>query len=225
MSGFFSGRSGGGLAGGLPNGVKLAAVAFLIHQLMKQRGAGAQTSGGTTQGPAGMPQGGMGQGGTGQGSMGQGGGGLGEILGSLLGGVGGGSMASGGAGGGLGGLLGGGGGLGGLLGGLAGMLGGMRGRGLSQQVDSWVSPNENQPVSAQDLEQHFDPRDLDEAAQQAGTDRAGLLEELRQVLPQFVDRMTPQGTLPQPGAEPQAGGGGDLGSVMDDILRGRSQRG
>jgi uncharacterized protein YidB (DUF937 family) len=211
MSGFFSGRSGGGLAGGLPNGVKMAAIAFLIHQLMKQRGAEAQTPGGMAQNPAG----------TGQGGMAQGGGGLGEILGSLLGGAGGGGMAGGGAGGGLGGLLGGGGGgLGGLLGGLAGMLGGMRSRGLGGQVDSWVSPNENQPVSAQDLEQQFDPRELDEAAQQAGTDRASLLEELRQVLPQFVDRMTPQGTMPQPGAEPQAGSG-DLGSVMDDILRGR----
>ncbi|MCG7360754.1 YidB family protein [Roseomonas sp. ACRSG] len=210
MSGLFSGRSGGGLAGGLPNGVKLAAIAFLIHQLMKQRGAEAQTPGGMAQGPGGVPQSGMGQGG----------GGLGEILGSLLGGAGGG-MAGGPAGGGLGGLLGGGGGgLGGLLGGLAGMLGGMRGRGLSQQVDSWISPHENQPVSTQDLEQQFDPRELDEAAQQAGTDRASLLEELRQVLPQFVDRMTPQGTLPQHGAEPQ-GGSGDLGSVMNDILRGR----
>lgn len=207
MSGFFSGRSGGGLAGGLPNGVKLAAIAFLIHQLMKQRGAEAQAPGGMAQSP-GVPQ--------------QGGGGLGEILGSLLGGAGGGGMAGGGAGGGLGGLLGGGGGgLGGLLGGLAGMLGGMRGRGLGSQVDSWISPNENQPVSAQDLEQNFDARELDEAAQQAGTDRASLLEELRQILPQFVDRMTPQGNLPQPGAEPQGGGSGDLGSVMDDILRGR----
>ncbi|WP_158611635.1 YidB family protein [Teichococcus wenyumeiae] len=210
MSGFFSGRSGGGLAGGLPNGVKLAAIAFLIHQLMKQRGAEAQTPGGVAQHPAGAQH--------------QGGGGLGEILGSLLGGAGGGGTTGGTAGGGLGGLLGGGGagGLGGLLGGLPGMLGGMRGRGLSQQVDSWVSPNENQPVSAQDLERHFDPQELDEAAREAGTDRASLLEELRQVLPQFVDRMTPNGTLPQPGAEPQGGGGnGDLGNVMNDILRGK----
>jgi uncharacterized protein YidB (DUF937 family) len=190
MSGFFSGRSGGGLAGGLPNGVKMAAVAFLIHQLMKQRGE--------AQAPMG------------QGGMGQGGGGLTDILGSLLGG----GQA--------------GGGLGGLLGGLTGMLGGMRSRGLGSQVDSWVSPHDNQPVSAQDLEQHFDPNDLDEAAQQAGTDRAGLLEELRHVLPQFVDRMTPQGSLPQPGAEHAAGGGaggGDLGSVVDGILRGQPQRG
>jgi uncharacterized protein YidB (DUF937 family) len=221
MSGFFSGRSGGGLAGGLPNGVKMAAVAFLIHQLMKQRGE--------AQAP--MGQGGMGQGGGGLtdilGSLlggGQAGGGLGGGLGGLLGG----GQTGGGMGGGLGGLLGGGGGLGGLLGGLTGMLGGMRSRGLGSQVDSWVSPHDNQPVSAQDLEQHFDPNDLDEAAQQAGTDRAGLLEELRHVLPQFVDRMTPQGSLPQPGAEHAAGGGaggGDLGSVVDGILRGQPQRG
>jgi uncharacterized protein YidB (DUF937 family) len=203
MSGFSPGRPGHGLAGGLPNGVKMAAIAFLIHQLMKQRNGGAQA-----------PAGG-------------GGGGLGDILGSLLGGGAGGGLGGGlggGAGGGLGGALGGllgGGNLGGLLGGLAGMLGGMRSQGLGRQVDSWIAPGGNEQVSAEELERQFDPRELDEAAQQAGTDRGGLLEELRQVMPEFVDRLTPQGTLPQPGAT--APGEGDLGSSMDGILRGTSR--
>jgi uncharacterized protein YidB (DUF937 family) len=200
MSGFLSGRSGGGMLGGVPNGVKMAAVAFLIQQLMKH----GRGNDGTV--PASNATTGSG-----------GGGGLGDILGGLLGG---GGMA-GGAGG-LGGMLGGG-GLGGLLGGLSGMLGGMRSQGLGQQVDSWVAPGANQQVSPQDLERHFDPQDLDEAAQHAGTDRAGILDELSRVLPQFVDQATPHGRVPQ--QEQELGGGNNLGSIMDGILRGNQGRG
>jgi uncharacterized protein YidB (DUF937 family) len=199
MSDHVSGRSGGGLGGGLPSGVKLAAVALLIHQLMKHR-----------QGEA-APQG-------------ETGGGLGGLLGGLFGGasssppasqaggLGGGS--SGGLGGVLGGLLGGGAG-GGLLGGLGGLLAGLRGHGLDQQVDSWVQPGANRPVSPQELERGFDPQELDEAAQRAGTDRGTLLQELSAMLPQAVDRMTPQGRVPQQEADIDGGG---LGGLIASLL-------
>ncbi|WP_431269467.1 YidB family protein [Dankookia sp. P2] len=199
MSDLFSGRQGGGavggLGGGLPNGVKLAAVALLIHQLMKHRQGGA------------APQA-------------EGSGGLGGLLGGLFGGGAAGTPASqpGGLGGILGGLLGagaGGGAGGGLLGGLGGLLSGLRGQGLGQQVDSWVQPGANQPVSPQELERGFDPRELDEAAQRAGTDRGTLLQELSAMLPQAVDRMTPQGRMPQ--QEGDLGGGG-LGGLIGSLL-------
>ncbi|MFC7611063.1 YidB family protein [Teichococcus aestuarii] len=124
-----------------------------------------------------------------------GGGGLGGILGGLLGG---GAPATGGTGGGLGGMAGhgAGGGLGGLLDGLGGLLGSLRSQGLDRQVDSWVSRDTNQPVSPQDLEGSFDPRELDEAAQHAGTDRAAILAELSNILPHMVDRATPRATFP-----------------------------
>ena len=199
MSDHFSGGSGGGLGGGLPNGVKLAAVALLIHQLMKHRQA------------EGAPQA-------------ESGGGLGGLLGGLLGGGGAAAPAGpagglgGGSGGGLGGLLGGllgGGAGGGLLGGLGGLLAGLRGHGLSQQVDSWVQPGTNQPGSPEELERGFDPRDLDEAARHAGTDRGTLLQELSAMLPQAVDRMTPQGRVPQQEADL---GGSGLGGLIASLL-------
>lgn len=158
------------------------------------------------------------------------GGGLGSILGGLFGG--GGTPAS--TGGGLGGLLGGapgsggglgallgGGGLGGLLGGLGGMLGGMRDKGLGQQVDSWVSPGANQPVSAREIENAFDPQELDEAARRAGTDKESLLNELSRLLPQFVDRATPRGQVPQ--REEELGGGG-LGGLLGALFGGDADR-
>jgi uncharacterized protein YidB (DUF937 family) len=201
MSDHFSGQSGGGLGGGLPNGVKLAAVALLIHQLMKHR-----------QGEA-APQA-------------ESGGGLGGLLGGLFGGRSSGAPASqagglgGGSSGGLGGVLGGllGSAGGGLLGGLGGLLAGLRGHGLSQQVDSWVQPGSNRPVSPQELESGFDPQELDEAAQRAGTDRGTLLQELSAMLPQAVDRMTPQGRVPQ--QEADLGGGGLVGLIASLLGQG-----
>lgn len=198
MSGMFGGGSDSGVAGGLPNGVKLAAIALLAHQLMKHAQTGQDPA---NAGPAGAPAGG----------------GLGGLLGGLLGGggaaSGGGAAASGGLGGALGGLLG-----GGALGGLGGLLSSLRSHGLGPNVDSWVGPGENQPVAPKDLERTFDPKDLDEAARQAGTDRGSVLSELSNMLPGAVDKMTPGGRVPERGAAGPAGGG--LQDLLSHLLGG-----
>lgn len=215
MSDFLSGRSQGGLAGGLPSGVKLAAIALLVHQLMKHSRSGGASA------PAQ--------------EAGAGGGGLGGLLGGLFGGgaeqaparpaqapgpwghqTGGamGGQPAAGEGPGLWDMLRGGAG-GGVLGGLGGLLGGLRSQGLSQHVDSWVSHGPNQPVAPEELERGFDPHELDEAARRAGTDRNTLLRELSTMLPQAVDRLTPQGRLPQREEDMDQGGlGGLLGSLL-----------
>ena len=196
MSGLFGRGTSSGVAGGLPTGVKLAAAALLVHQLMKH--ARAEPSATAEAGPA--PTGG---------------GGLGGLLGSLLGQ--GGTAGPGGAG--LAGVLGGGalgGGAlsGGALGGLGGLLGGLRGQGLGREVDSWVGHGENRPVATREVERAFDPDELDEAARRAGTDRGSLLEELSRMLPGMVDGMTPNGRMPQREEELGGGVGGLLGRLL-----------
>jgi len=174
----------GGLAGGLSGGVKAAAVALLIHQLIKHARANQPAHQAESPG------------------AGTTGGGLGDILGGLFGGgraAGGGVLGS--AGGGL---------LGGLLGGLGGLLGDLRGQGMGRQVDSWVSPGPNEPISPAELERGIDPTALDEAARQAGTDRGSLLQELSRMLPQAVNHLTPTGRLPEREEELGAGGMGDI---------------
>jgi uncharacterized protein YidB (DUF937 family) len=178
MSDGLFGRSGGGLAGGLSGGMKMAAIALLVQQLMKHSQSGATAA----QGQAPMPQP-------------SGGGGIGDILGGLLGG-GGGAAA------------------GGILGGLGGLLGGLRNQGLERHVDSWVRPGPNEQVSGDELSRAFDPRDVDAAAQQAGTDRGTLMNEVSRVLPEMVDRLTPQGRLPQHEGELESGGIGGLLNSM-----------
>jgi uncharacterized protein YidB (DUF937 family) len=192
MSENLFGRSGGGLAGGLSGGMKAAAVALLVQQLMKHSGGQAAPS----SMPQGSPMGGDQMGGLG--------GGLGGLLGGLLGGGAAGGMLGGGA-------------AGGLLNGLGGLLGGLRSQGFEQHVDSWVQPGPNQHVSPDELSRAFDPQDIDAAAQQAGTDRGTLMNEVSRLLPEMVDRMTPHGRLPQHEGEVH---GGSMGGLLNSIFGG-----
>jgi uncharacterized protein YidB (DUF937 family) len=202
MSENLFGKSGGGLAGGMSGGLQMAAIALLVQQLMKH------SRGTATEAPA--PSGT-------QAAPAQGGG-LGDILGGLLGG-GAGAAASGGI---LGGLLGGGGSSagGGILGGLGGLLGGLRGHGMEDKVNSWVQPGPNQSVSADELSRAFDPKDIDAAAREAGTDRGGLMQEVSRLLPEFVDKLTPQGRVPE--RETDLGSGG-LGGLLGSLFGGQGQ--
>ncbi|MFC3125625.1 YidB family protein [Pseudoroseomonas globiformis] len=181
-----------------------------------QRTGGSASPGGGLADVLGGLLGGGGQPGAGGAGMG---GGLGGVLGSILGG------GMGGAAGGRG--MGGSGsganaGLGGLLGGLAGMLGGMRRQGFAEEVDSWVSPGANREIPLSALEREFDPAELDQVAVQLGTDRQSLLEELRRTMPELVDRMTPQGQVPE--REDELGQGG-VGELLGSLLRPREPGG
>lgn len=139
-----------------------------------------------------------------------GGGGLGSILGGLLGGGALGGMAR--RGGGLGGLAG---GLGGIKGvalmallaylmrgrggasGLASLTEQLRGAGLGDKVDSWVRQGPNEELRPDELARAIPPEALDEVSTHTGLGRDEILSELSRGLPQMVDRLTPQGRLPE----------------------------
>lgn len=134
---------------------------------------------------------------------GQPGGGLGDILGDILGGGRPGGARAMGAGGPQGdpfsNLLrgGGGGALGGLLGaGLGGLLQQFDQSGRGEEARSWVSSGSNKPISPSDVEDTFGADTIDTLVQQLGVPRGELLSGLAQVLPQAVDRMTPDGRMP-----------------------------
>ena len=136
------------------------------------------------------------------------GGGLGGSLGDLLGGVlgGGGRTAGAGSagGGGLGDLLRG--PLGGILGGagagtvLSGGLDGLVKRfeesGHGDTARSWVGTGASDPISQGDLASALGADTLDTLASQTGMRREELLSGLSRELPDFVDKLTPQGRVP-----------------------------
>ena len=104
---------------------------------------------------------------------GAGAGGLGDLLGALLGGA-------GGAG----------------TGGLGDLLAQFQRAGFGQQADSWVSRGQNQPLPANALEQVFGRGALAEIARHAGLSEADASRGLSQLLPEVVDRVTPDGREP-----------------------------
>ena len=129
-----------------------------------------------------------------------GGGGLGDILGQVLGG---GAPRGGGGGGGmgdiLGQILGGGGGASGRMGGMGG-LGGLLEQfqrvGYGEQASSWVGTGQNQPIPADVIGQIFGPDGLAAIARQAGLSEQDASAGLSQLLPEVVDRVTPNGQVP-----------------------------
>ncbi|WP_030720122.1 YidB family protein [Streptomyces sp. NRRL F-2580] len=130
---------------------------------------------------------------------------LGSLLGGLLGG-GGGQGGSGGAGNILGaliGALGGGAGGGGQTAGgngannpLGGLLDMLARSGLADQAQSWIGTGENKPVSADQIKEALPDGALQQAAEQAGVSPEQAADQIARVLPQAVDRLTPQGQVP-----------------------------
>ncbi|MFZ3469358.1 YidB family protein [Streptomyces sp. 4.24] len=121
----------------------------------------------------------LGGGSGGQGGSGGGGNILGALLGALMGG-GGGAQAAGGAGN-------------NPLGGLMDML---TKSGLVDQAQSWVGTGENQPVSGAQIAEALPNDTLAKVAEQAGVSPEAAADQIAQALPQAVDKLSPQGSLP-----------------------------
>ncbi|QPF74603.1 DUF937 domain-containing protein [Roseateles sp. DAIF2] len=108
------------------------------------------------------------------------------------------------------------GGQGAAGGGLGGLLQQLQQAGLGEQVQSWVSTGANQPVSGDQLGAALGGDLLERLAGQAGVSSQEAGAQLSQWLPQVVDRLTPQGQLPQEGP-----GGLDLGGLLGQLLQQR----
>ncbi|MFE4758106.1 YidB family protein [Streptomyces mirabilis] len=128
---------------------------------------------------------------------------LGGLLGGLLGGGGQGGTGGSGAGNILGALLGALGGGGGQAAGgnpLGGLLDMLTKSGLMDQAQSWIGTGENKPVSGDQIAQALPDYTLQEVAAQAGVSPQEAADQIAQHLPRAVDKLTPSGELPQPGA-------------------------
>jgi uncharacterized protein YidB (DUF937 family) len=82
-------------------------------------------------------------------------------------------------------------------GGLQGVVGEFERNGLGQTVRSWVGIGPNDPVSPADLQRVLGSDLLQQLSAKSGLTVQQLTEKLSQVLPQAVDKMTPDGTVPK----------------------------
>jgi uncharacterized protein YidB (DUF937 family) len=80
--------------------------------------------------------------------------------------------------------------------GLQGLMSQLSRNGLTEQVKSWVGKGQNQQVSGEQIRQAMDPHALSQLAEQANMTPAQTSEAVAQVLPEMVDRATPDGQMP-----------------------------
>jgi len=94
-------------------------------------------------------------------------------------------------------------------GGVGGLTDHLRNNGLGQQVDSWISTGQNQPVDPQQVQAGLGQDGIQNIAQKAGINPQLAAGIAAIVLPMIVDRLTPNGQVPQ---------GGGLGGMLGGIL-------
>lgn len=82
-------------------------------------------------------------------------------------------------------------------GGLQGVVGQFEKNGLGPTVRSWVGTGPNQPISPEDVHKALGPDLLRQLAEKSGLSEQDLVQKLSHVLPQAVDKLTPNGTIPK----------------------------
>jgi uncharacterized protein YidB (DUF937 family) len=87
-------------------------------------------------------------------------------------------------------------GAGGMLGGLGGLLNKLEQGGLGNVANSWVGSGQNQPVAPGQLGSALGPSIIKMLAQKSGLSEEEITQQLSQVLPGIVDKLTPSGRLP-----------------------------
>lgn len=101
----------------------------------------------------------------------------------------------------------------GLLGGQGGLnnlISQFASKGLGDVIGSWVSTGKNLPVSGDQLQSVLGKDTINNLASKLGMDKGALTSQLTNLLPDVVDKLTPDGKVPQ----------GDIMSKGMDILGG-----
>jgi uncharacterized protein YidB (DUF937 family) len=82
-------------------------------------------------------------------------------------------------------------------GGVQGIVNEFEKNGLGATVRSWVGTGPNDPISPADVHRVLGSDLLQQLSAKSGLPVQDLAEKLAQVLPQAVDRLTPDGTIPK----------------------------
>ena len=101
----------------------------------------------------------------------------------------------------------------GLLGGQGGLqnlIGQFTSKGLGDVVGSWISTGKNLPVSGDQLQNVLGKDTIGNLASKLGMDSGALTSQLTNLLPNVVDKLTPDGKVPE----------GDIMSQATDLLGG-----
>jgi uncharacterized protein YidB (DUF937 family) len=100
--------------------------------------------------------------------------------------------------------------------GLGGLVQSFEAAGVGHLIQGWISTGPNPPGTVSQIQQGLGHTNLQALAQRTGMSVSALLPVLVQVLPVLIDKMTPDGRIPQQ----THGGQGGLGSILDGLLGG-----
>ena len=81
-------------------------------------------------------------------------------------------------------------------GGLGGVVQEFQAKGLGNTVKSWISTGDNLPISPDQIHSALGQETIASLAAKAGMTPEELSAKLAVVLPQVIDKLTPNGTLP-----------------------------
>jgi uncharacterized protein YidB (DUF937 family) len=81
-------------------------------------------------------------------------------------------------------------------GGISGLVQAFQSNGLGGVINSWISTGQNQPVSSGQVQQALGPNAVKDVAQKLGISPEEASSTLSQWLPTVVDKLTPNGSLP-----------------------------
>jgi uncharacterized protein YidB (DUF937 family) len=82
-------------------------------------------------------------------------------------------------------------------GGLQGVVAQLEKQGLGAAAQSWIGHGANQPISTAQVQQAFGTEKLQQLATLYGLSVPELSQKLAQVLPQAIDKLTPNGAVPK----------------------------
>jgi uncharacterized protein YidB (DUF937 family) len=82
-------------------------------------------------------------------------------------------------------------------GGVQGVVSEFEKNGLGATVQSWVSTGPNRTISTDEVHKALGPDLLQQLSAKSGLSVQELVQKLAHVLPQTVDKLTPDGTIPK----------------------------
>ncbi len=84
-------------------------------------------------------------------------------------------------------------------GGLAGLVETFKNKGLGDIMSSWIGTGENRPISPDQIKQALGADKLQQIAENLSISKESVSQHLSELLPQLIDKLTPNGKLPEAG--------------------------
>ncbi len=103
----------------------------------------------------------------------------------------------------------------GQQGGLQGLMGAFNQAGLGPVLQSWIGSGQNMPISGDQLQQVLGSGALGDIARQLGMSQGDASNQLSALLPELVDKLTPQGQAPQGGL----GNANDIMGLLGQLMK------